>query len=100
MSFSDYLEMMLTLRGFWSDVDECWKEINENDEQFEDVIAEVGQKYIPEDNEKKFDFEVECNHVFDSPGCDIYAVAVAYAFTVNNGTEPVAQSILYATYIF
>lgn len=91
MSFSDYLEMML----IWSDVDDCWKEINENDERFE----EVGQKYIPEDNEK-FDFEVECDHVFDSPGVDIYAVAVAYAFTVNNGAEPVAQSILYTTYIF
>lgn len=99
MSFSDYLEMMLTRRGFWSDVDDCWKEINENDERFEDVVAEVGQKYIPEDNEK-FDFEIECDHVFDSPGVDIYAVAVAYAFTVNNGAEPVAQSILYTTYIF
>lgn len=95
MSFSDYLEMMLIRRGFWSDVDDCWKEINENDERFEDV----GQKYIPEGNEK-FDFEVECDHVFDSPGVDIYAVAVAYAFTVNNGAEPVAQSILYTTYIF
>ena len=95
MSFSDYLEMMLTRRGFWSDVDDCWKEINENDERFEDV----GQKYIPEGNEK-FDFEVECDHVFDSPGCDIYAVAVAFATTVNNQTEPIADCILYATYIF
>ena len=99
MSFSDYLEMMLTRRGFWSDADECWKEINENDERFENVIAEVGQKYIPEDNEK-FDFEVECDHVYDSPGVDIYAVAVAYAFTLNNETKPVALSILYTAYIF
>lgn len=99
MSFSDYLEMMLTRRGFWSDADECWKEINENDERFENVIAEVGQKYIPEDNEK-FDFEVECDHVFDSPGCDIYAVAVAFATTENNQTEPIAECILYTTYIF
>lgn len=99
MSFSDYLEMMLTRRGFWSDVDSCWKEINKNDERFEDVVAEVGQKYIPEDNEK-FDFEVECDHVFDSPGCDIYAVAVAFATIENNQTEPIVQSILYTTYIF
>lgn len=99
MSFSDYLEMMLTRRGFWSDTNDYWKEINENNEQFEDVVAEVGQKYISEDNEK-FDFEVECNHVFDSPGCDIYAVAVAFAMTVNNQTEPIAECILYTTYIF
>ena len=44
--------------------------------------------------------EVECDHVFDSPGCDIYAVAVAFATTVNNQTEQVADCILYATYIF
>lgn len=99
MSFSDYLEMMLTRRGFWDDADSCWKEINKNDERFENVIAEVGQKYIPEDNEK-FDFEVECDHVYDSPGVDIYAVAVAYAFTANNEAKPVAQSILYTAYIF
>lgn len=99
MSFADCLEKMLIKRGFWSEGDDCWKEINENDESFEDVISEVGKEYIPEDNEK-FDFEVECDHVFDSPGVDIYAVAVAYAFTVNNGAEPVAQSILYTTYIF
>lgn len=98
MSFSDYLKMMLTLRGFWNDADDCWKEINENDELFENVIVEVGQKYIPEDNEK-FDFEVESDHVFESPGCDIYAVAVAYAFTINH-TEPIAECILYTTYIY
>ena len=30
MSFADYLEKMLIKRGFWSDGDGCWKEINEN----------------------------------------------------------------------
>ena len=99
MSVSDYLDMMLTRRGFWSDADDCWKEINENDERFENVIAEVGQKYIPEDNEK-FDFEVECDHVYDSPGVDIFVVAIAYAYIVNGEAKPVAQSIMYTTYIF
>lgn len=99
MSFNDYLKMMLTRRGFWSDADDCWKEINENDERFENVAAEVGKEYIPEDNEK-FDYEVECDHVFDSPGCDIYAIAVAFATTVNSQTKPIAECILYTTYIF
>ena len=98
MSFSDYLEMMLTRRGFWSDANSCWKEINENDERFEDVIAEVGQEYNPEENEK-FDFEVECDHVYDSPGVDIFVVAIAYAYIVNGEAKPVAQSIMYTTYI-
>ena len=99
MSFADYLEMMLIKRGFWDDKEDCWEEINKNGEQFEDVIAEVGKEYIPEDNEK-FDFEVECDHVFDSPGCDIYAVAVAFATTTNNQTKPIAECILYTTYSF
>ena len=38
MSFTDYLEKMLIKRGFWSDGDGCWKEINENAESFEDVM--------------------------------------------------------------
>lgn len=99
MSFADYLEKILIKRGFWRDGDDCWKEINENGESFEDVISEVGKEYIPEDNEK-FDFEVECDHVFDSPGCDIYTVAIAFATTTNNQTEPIAECILYTTYIF
>ena len=49
MSFADYLEKMLIKRGFWSDGDDCWEEINENGESFEDVISEVGKEYIPED---------------------------------------------------
>lgn len=44
-----------------------------------------GDEYIPEDNEK-FDFEVEC---------DIYAVAVAFATTVNNQTEPVTTQLTF-----
>ena len=99
MSFADYLEKMLIKRGFWRDGDDCWKEINENGESFEDVISEVGKEYIPEDNEK-FDFEVEYDHVFDSPGCDIYTVAIAFATITNNQTEPIAECILYTTYIF
>lgn len=94
MSFADYLEKMLIKRGFWSE-----GEINENGESFEDVISEIGKEYIPEDGEK-FDFEVECDHVFDSPGCDIYAVAVAFATTTDHQTEPIAECILYTTYIF
>ena len=94
----DYLEKMLIKRGFLNDKEDCWKEINENDESFEDVVAEVGKEYIPEDGEK-FDFEVECDHVFDSPGCDIYAVAIAFVTTANNQTEPIVDCILYTTYI-
>lgn len=99
MSFKDYLDMELTKRGFWSPVEGCWTEINPEGEEFENVVAEVGQKYIPEENEK-FDFEVECDHVFESSGYDLYAVAVAYAFTMNNEAKPVAQSILYTTCIY
>ena len=99
MSFADYLEKMLIKRGFWNDGDDCWKEINENEESFEDVISKVGKEYIPEDG-KKFDFEVECNHVFESPGCGIYAVAIAFATTTNNQTEPIVECILYTTYMF
>lgn len=99
MSFMDYLEKILIKRGFLDDKEDCWKEINENDECFEDVVAEVGKEYIPEGGEK-FDFEVECDHVFDSPGCDIYAVAIAFATTTNNQTEPIVDCILYTTYIF
>ena len=50
MSFADYLKNMLIIRGFWSERYDCWREINENDERFEDVVAEVGKEYIPEDN--------------------------------------------------
>ena len=99
MSFADYSKNMLIIRGLWSERYDCWKEINGNDERFEDVVAEVGKEYIPEDNEK-FDFEVEYDQVFDSSGCDIYAVAVAFATTTNNQTEPIAECILYTTYIF
>ena len=99
MSFADYLKNMLIIRGFWRERYDCWKEINENDERFEDIVAEVGKEYIPEDNEK-FDFEVECDHVFDSPGYDIYTVAIAFATTTNNQTEPIAECILYTRYIF
>ena len=99
MSFIDYLEKILIKRGFFNDKEDCWKEVNENDERFEDVILEIGKEYIPEDNEK-FDFKVECDYVFESPGCDIYAVAIAFATTVNNQTEPIAECILYTTYIF
>lgn len=98
MSFMDYLEKMLIKRGFLNDKEDCWKEINENDESFEDVVVEVGKEYIPENGEK-FDFEVECDHVFDSPGCDIYAVAIAFVTTANNQTEPIVDCILYTTYI-
>ena len=99
MSFADYLEKMLIKRGFFDDKEDYWKEINENGEQFENVVAEVGKEYTPEDNEK-FDFKVECDYVFESPGCDIYAVAVAFATTTNNQTELKADCILYTTYIF
>ena len=99
MSFADYLEKMLIKKGFWSKRNDCWEEINENGESFEDVISEVGKKYIPEDGER-FDFEVECDQVFDSSGCDIYAVAIAFATTTNNQTEPIAECILYTTYMF
>ena len=99
MSFADYLEMMLIKRGFFDDKEDCWKEINENDERFENVVAEVGKEYISEDNEK-FDFEVECDYVFESPGCDIYAVAIAFAITTSNQTKPIVECILYTTYIF
>lgn len=99
MSFMDYLEKMLIKRGFLNDKEDCWKEINKNDELFEDVVVEVGKEYIPENGEK-FDFEVECDHVFDSPGCDIYAVAIAFVTTANNQTEPIVDCILYTTYIF
>lgn len=95
MSFADYLEKMLIKRGFWSDGDDFWEEINENGESFENVISEVGKEYIPEDN-GKFDFEVKCNHVYDS----LYAVAVAFSTTTNNQTEPIAECILYTTYMF
>lgn len=99
MSFADYLEKMLIKRGFFNDKEDYWEETNETGERFEDVIAEVGKEYILEDG-KKFDFEVECDHVFDSPGCDIYAVAIAFATTANNQTEPIAECILYTTYMF
>ena len=98
MSFADYLKNMLIIRGFWSERYDCWKEINENDERFEDVVAEVGKEYIPEDNEK-FDCKIECNYMFASPRCDIYAVAIAFATTTNNQTEPIVECILYTTYI-
>lgn len=99
MSFIDYLEKILIKRGFFNDKEDCWKEVNENDERFENVILEIEKECIPEDGEK-FDFKVECDYVFESPGCDIYAVAVAFATTVNNQTEPIAECILYTTYIF
>lgn len=99
MSFADYLEKMLIKRGFFDDKEDYWKEINGNGEQFEDVVAEVGKEYTPENGEK-FDFEVECDYVFESPGCDIYAVAIAFATTTNNQTELKADCILYTTYIF
>ena len=99
MNFADYLEKMLIKRGFWSKGNDCWEEINENGESFEDVISEVGKEYIPEDGER-FDFEVKCDQVFDSSGCDIYAVAIAFATTTNNQTKPIVECILYTTYMF
>lgn len=95
----EVIDKELKAKGFWSESDECWKEINENDEQFEDAIAEICERYEPEEG-KRYDFDVDCEHVYESPGLDIFVVAVAYAFTINNGAEPMANSVLYTAYLF
>lgn len=103
MNFSCYLAKMLTSRGFWSEENDCWKEINKNNEQFEDVVAEIiteaGKKYISK-GEEKFDFEVKCSYMSCDSERETYAVAVAYAITVNNQAELITDCILYTTYIF
>ena len=98
MSPIEFIDKELEAKGFWSESNECWKEINENDERLEDAIEEICERYEPEEG-KRYDFDIDCEHVYESPGLDIFAVAVAYAFTVNNGAESMANSVLYTAYL-
>lgn len=95
MSPIEFIDKELEAKGFWNESKECWKEINENDERFEDAIEEICERYEPEGG-KRYDFDIDCEQV----GLDIFVVAVAYAFKINNGAEPMANSILYTAYLF
>lgn len=94
----EFIDKELEAKGFWNESDECWKEINEKDERFEDAIEEICERYEPEGG-KRYDFDIDCEHVYESPGLDIFVVAVAYTFTINNGVEPMANSVLYTAYL-
>lgn len=98
MSPIEFIDKELEAKGFWNESKECWKEINENDERLEDAIEEICEKYEPEEG-KRYDFDIDCDQVYESPGLDIFVVAVAYAFTINNGAEPMANSVLYTAYL-
>ena len=99
----EVIDKELKAKGFWNESKECWKEINENDERLEDAIEEICERYEPEGG-KRYDFDIDCEHVYESPGLDIFvvsvAIAYAYAFTINNGAEPKADSALYTAYLF
>lgn len=95
----EFIDKELEAKGFWNESKECWKEINENDERLEDAIEEICERYEPEGG-KRYDFDIDCEQVYESPGLDIFVAAVAYAFTINNGAEPMANSILYTAYLF
>lgn len=103
MSPIKFIDKELETKGFWDEDESCWKEINENDECFEDAIAEICERYEPEGG-MRYDFDIDCDHVFESPGHDIFVVALAYAYTfafsIKNGAEPKANSVLYTTHIF
>lgn len=94
----EFIDKELEAKGFWNESKECWKEINEKDERFEDAIEEICERYKPEEG-KRYDFDIDCEQVYESPGLDIFIVAVAYAFTINNETEPMANSVLYTAYL-
>ena len=98
MSPIEFIDKELEAKGFWSESNECWKEINENDERLENAIEEICERYEPEEG-KRYDFDIDCEHVYESPGLDIFVVAVAYAFTINNEAEPKANSVLYTAYL-
>lgn len=99
MSPIEFIDKELEAKGFWNESKECWKEINENDERLEDAIEEICERYEPEGG-KRYDFDIDCDQVYESPGLDIFVAAVAYAFTINNGAEPMANSVLYTAYLF
>lgn len=44
----EFIDKELEAKGFWNESDECWKEINEKDERFEDAIEEICERYEPE----------------------------------------------------
>jgi hypothetical protein len=98
----EFIDKELEAKGFWNESKECWKEINEKDERFEDAIEEICERYEPEGG-KRYDFDIDCEHVYESPGLDIFVVAVAYAyayaFTIHDGAEPRANSVLYTAYL-
>jgi hypothetical protein len=102
MSPIEFIDKELEAKGFWNESKECWKEINENDERLEDAIEEICERYEPEGG-KRYDFDIDCEQVYESPGLDIFvvsvAIAYAYAFTINNGAEPKADSVLYTAYL-
>lgn len=52
-------------RGF---VDE-YGDINENDDDFDIVFGQIAESM-------GFEYSIDSDHVFDSPGCDIYCKAV------------------------
>lgn len=95
----EFIDKELEAKGFWNESKECWKEINEKDERLEDAIEEICRRYEPEGG-KRYDFDIDCEQVYESPGLDIFVAAVAYAFTINNGAEPMANSVLYTAYLF
>lgn len=94
----EFIDKELEAKGFWNESNECWKEINENDERLENAIEEICERYEPEEG-KRYDFDIDCEHVYESPGLDIFVVAIAYAFTINNEAEPKANSVLYTAYL-
>lgn len=99
MSPIEFIYKELEAKGFWNKSKECWKEINENDERLEDAIEEICERYKSEVG-KRYDFDIDCEQVYESPRLDIFVVAVAYAFIINNGAEPMANSVLYTAYLF
>lgn len=64
---NDILNEMIK-RGFvdeYGDINDC----NDNEDDFDTVFGQIAESM-------GFEYSIDSDHVFDSPGCDIYCKAV------------------------
>lgn len=79
--------------GFWDDGK--WKEYNDEGKSFEDVISD----FLDEKLEFRFDcsYDISVEQAFESPGVDIYAIAISLAYC-SNKEDVFSDSLLFITY--
>ena len=90
--FCRWFENEMEKEGFWDG--DRWNEYNEKGEAFEDIASDVMSDY---NSECEWDWDIVHEHTFESPGMDIYAIAISVAFYSEKNMLS-TYSLLYTTY--